>query len=287
MTLYFHRCSVSGAALSTISETEGQIAVRERRSRMIRNRLQWLNTMVTEPYYLFHFLTFFSYLPIRVSSSLVFSPHINHRLLRREVQAVLAFLVFTTVKMVREETWEAFFADTLLLGKVFLFVLALFVDYHLALWYMTIFSVIYILTQQPAVEELGTSSTLTPLQLETSLTEGDASRFWLVEFRALYASACARASRIFPELSITYSNKNLSFGIIDLGLFPNVAEKFGISHKGGMDLPTYILFDGNVEVARFPEVDFEAKISHPRITKKLLSRHFELDRRLLDYVNGK
>ncbi|GAB4846467.1 hypothetical protein Ancab_025472 [Ancistrocladus abbreviatus] len=85
---------------------------------MIRNRLQWLNTMVIEPYYLFHFLTFFSYLPIRVSSSLVFCPHINHRLLRREIQAVLAFLVFTTVKMVREETWEAFFANTLLLGKV-------------------------------------------------------------------------------------------------------------------------------------------------------------------------
>lgn len=25
-----------------------------------------------------------------------------------------------------------------------------------------------------------------------------------------------------------YSNKNLSFGIVDLGLFPNAAEKFGI-----------------------------------------------------------
>lgn len=26
-----------------------------------------------------------------------------------------------------------------------------------------------------------------------------------------------------------YSNKNLSFGVVDLGLFPNTAEKFGIS----------------------------------------------------------
>lgn len=29
-----------------------------------------------------------------------------------------------------------------------------------------------------------------------------------------------------------YSNKNLSFGIVDLGLFPNAAEKFGISVTG-------------------------------------------------------
>lgn len=29
-----------------------------------------------------------------------------------------------------------------------------------------------------------------------------------------------------------YSNKNLSFGIVDLGLFPNAAEKFGI-YLGG------------------------------------------------------
>ncbi|GMG99080.1 hypothetical protein Nepgr_000920 [Nepenthes gracilis] len=256
---------------------------------MIRNRLQWLNTMVSEPFYLLHFLTLFSYLPIRVSASVVLSPEINYRLLRREVQAVLAFSLLTVIQMVREETWESFIADTLLFGKVFLFVLALFVDYHLALWYIMVYLVISIMTQQPVIQELGTANALTPLQLETSLTEGDTSRFWLVEFRASYSSACVRTSRIFPELSITYSNKDLSFGIVDLGLFPNAAEKYGISlaGAGGIALPTFILFEGNVEVARFPVADFDSKVSHPPITKKLLCRHFELDRHLLDYVNGK
>ncbi|KAK8717908.1 hypothetical protein V6N13_045159 [Hibiscus sabdariffa] len=73
---------------------------------------------------------------------------------------------------------------------------------------------------------------LTPLQLEALLTEGNTSIFWLVEFRASFSSGCRRASRCFPELSITYSNKNLSFGIVDLGLFPNAAEKFEISPGG-------------------------------------------------------
>lgn len=38
---------------------------------------------------------------------------------------------------------------------------------------------------------------------------------------------------------------------------------------GSAALPTYILFDKNVEVARFPEPDFEMKVSPPPITKVL------------------
>lgn len=44
---------------------------------------QWLNRMVSEPYYLFHFLTFFSYFIIRSSASEVLAPHLIQHLLRR------------------------------------------------------------------------------------------------------------------------------------------------------------------------------------------------------------
>ncbi|KAK9683788.1 hypothetical protein RND81_10G164400 [Saponaria officinalis] len=248
---------------------------------MMINRLQWLNTVVTEPYYLFHFLIFFSYLPLRLSSAA------SHHLLRREIQALLAYSILAAVKMVREENWEGFIADTLFFGKIFLFLLSLNVDYHLALWYMVAFLVLYIIAEQPAFPELGEVNTLTPLQLETTLIEGNTSRYWLVEFRALCSPSCVRNSRIFPDLSVTYSNKNLSFGLVDLGLFPNIAEKYGISLTGNEGLPTYILFENNAEVIRFPGVDMEAKVSHHLITKKYLSRHFGLDLLLLEYVNGK
>ncbi|KAL6957990.1 hypothetical protein U1Q18_042134 [Sarracenia purpurea var. burkii] len=188
-----------------------------------------LNLMVSEPYYLFHFLAFFSYIPVRCAASQVLSPHFSAHLLHREIQAVLAFTLLSVVKMVKEETWEAFIANTLFYAKIFLFGIALVMDYHLALWYMLVFVVIYTVTLQPAYQGLGYSSQLTPLQLEALLTEGNTSSFWLVEFRALSSSSCIRTSRFFPELSITYSNKNLSFGIVDLGLFPNAAEIFGIS----------------------------------------------------------
>ncbi|XP_059657167.1 uncharacterized protein LOC132303770 [Cornus florida] len=250
------------------------------------NPIRILNQMVSEPYYLFHFLAFFSYIPVRCSASQLLSPHFNSRLLHRELQAVLAFCVLTVVKMVREETWEAFTAEILFFAKIFLVAIALVMDYHLAIWYMLVFLVIYIIAQQPAYNGLGASNQLTPLQLEALLTEGTTSRFWLVEFRALSSSTCIRTSRFFPDLSITYANKNISFGIVDLGLFPNAAERFGISLGSIGQLPVYILFENATEVTRFPQVNFEAKASNPPITKKLLCQLFELDRHLLQYVNG-
>uniref|UniRef100_A0A7N0RHK6 Thioredoxin-related transmembrane protein 2 n=1 Tax=Kalanchoe fedtschenkoi TaxID=63787 RepID=A0A7N0RHK6_KALFE len=235
--------------------------------------------------YLLHFLLFFSYVAVRASAASVLSPDVAHRLLRREVQVIFAFLVFSVVKLVKENSTEASMADILFYAKAFLFAIAFYLDYYLALWYALAFFVIYVVTQQPPYEGLGTAVKLTPLQLESVLTESSTSRFWLIEFRALNSYECLRTSRFIPELSITYSNKNLSFGIVDLGLFPNAAEKFGISLSGGMsELPTYILFENAVEVTRFPEF---SSVVNPPITKGLLCHHFELDLRLLEYVNGK
>ncbi|KAG4943976.1 hypothetical protein GLYMA_17G192700v4 [Glycine max] len=249
---------------------------------------QWLNRMVSEPYYLFHFLTFFSYFVVRSSATQILAPHLTHHLLRREIQTLLVFAILAFIKGIKEETWEAFIADVLFLAKICLFLLAFTMDRRLAVWYILVFLVIHMLTQQPPFQGLGTSSKLTPLQLESLLTEGTTTRLWLVEFRSSYSPACIRSSQQFPELSITYSSKNLSFGIVDLGLFPNAAERFGISLSGSMgQLPTFILFENAAEVARFPELDFEAAYFHPKITKGLLSRHFELDRHLLEYVSGK
>ncbi|KAJ0481171.1 putative Thioredoxin-like superfamily [Helianthus annuus] len=244
-----------------------------------------LFAIVSEPYYLFHFLTFFSYFSIRLSTSHLFSDQFAGHLLHREFQALVAFVTLAVVKMVKEETWDGFIADTLLFAKLFLVGISLVVDFHLALWYMLTFLVIYLFTQQPAYMGLGSATQLTPLQLESLLTEGGTSRFWLVEFRSSLSSSCIRTSRVLPELSITFSNKNISFGVVDLGLFPNTAARFGISLGVPDQLPTYILFENAEEVSRFPDMHSATKSSD--ISKKCLCRHFELDKHLLDYIGGK
>ncbi|GER38063.1 thioredoxin superfamily protein [Striga asiatica] len=218
----------------------------------------WMNRMVSEPYYLLHILVFFSYIPVRCSAACLLSHHRSAHLLHR---------------VVKTESWEAFIADTIFFAKFFLAAIALVMDYHLALWYAVAFA--------------STTSHLTPLQLETLLTEGNTSKFWMVEFRSLSTSSCIRSSSVFPKLSITFSNKNLSFATIDVGLFPNVAEKFGITLGSLHQLPTYMLFRDGDMVSRLPDIDYEAKIFDSPLSKRLLCRHFELDKLFLDYINGK
>ncbi|CAI9093556.1 OLC1v1029081C1 [Oldenlandia corymbosa var. corymbosa] len=259
----------------------------EREGDLIDFAIRIWNKTVSEPYYLFHLLLFFSYIPIRCSASRVLSSSRAATLFTREIQGVVTFFLLAVVKLVRDETWEAFISNALFFAKIYLAGIALVMDYHLALWYSLGFLVIYISAQQPPYEEFGDSTQLTPLQLETLLTEGNTSRFWLVEFRALSVSSCIRTSSFFPELSITYSNKNLSFGIVDLGLFPNVAEKFGISLGSLSQLPAYIMFDNGTDVSWLAEVDSGVNIFRPSLTKKYMCRHFELDKLLLDYVHGK
>ncbi|KAL6556629.1 hypothetical protein OROGR_005917 [Orobanche gracilis] len=65
---------------------------------MSRNSRNWINRMVSEPYYLLHFLAFFSYIPLRCSAAHVLCPLRSTHLLRREIQALLAFCVLAAVK---------------------------------------------------------------------------------------------------------------------------------------------------------------------------------------------
>ncbi|KAK9102331.1 hypothetical protein Sjap_019585 [Stephania japonica] len=253
-----------------------------------KNPLQWLNLMVSEPFYFSHFLAFFSYLVIRISTSDALSSSVSDRLLRRVIHTTRSSFSLPIFQSSHEETWEGFVVDALLFAKVFLFLVASVIDYHLALCYAVGFLVMKIATLYSSIAFSGDSSKLTPLQLEVLLSEGSASRFWLVEFRSFCSPTCIRTSRFLPDLAITYSNKNLSFGIVDLSLFPNVAEKFGISMGVSMNqLPTYILFDNGTEVAHFPDVQLEGKASYRPITKGFLCRYFELDRRLIEYVYSK
>ncbi|KAF4360105.1 hypothetical protein F8388_015974 [Cannabis sativa] len=209
----------------------------------------WLNLISPSPITCtISSLSFLTSLSVHSSVS-VLSPTFANRLIYREIQAVWPLAFLTAI-------------------KIFLVPLALMMDYNLALWYIVAFS------------GSGTSSKLTPLQLEALLTEGNTSRFWLVELRSSYSSDCIRTSRFFPELSnyvcFLYSNKNLSFAMVDLGVFPNAAEKFGLFLDdyvfiGSMDqLPTYILFENATAVARFPDFVLEHKGYHPTITKRFL-----------------
>ncbi|KAI3843079.1 hypothetical protein MKX03_018334, partial [Papaver bracteatum] len=92
-----------------------------------------MNLVISEPYYVYHFIIFFSYLIVRTSAIQIFSSDFSYLLLRREIQAVLALLMLVTLKLVKEESWEGFLSDG------FLIVVSLLIGIQLALCYMVVF----------------------------------------------------------------------------------------------------------------------------------------------------
>ncbi|KAJ3693860.1 hypothetical protein LUZ60_009340 [Juncus effusus] len=246
--------------------------------------IPWLNSMATEPFYLLHTLAFFSYFAARTSACQdeELACDLSSLLFRREIQAVLALLLLVSLKFVKEENWEAFIGDALFYAKGLLLAVTSVIDYRLSLCYLLAFVVIFVVTQQPPYAGLADCQDLTPLQLEALLAEGHSSKFWLIEFRSSCALSWTRISRVFAELSTIYSNKKLSFGILDLGRYPSAAPLFGISLWG--QIPTYVLFDNMVEIARFPDINSESKLFSSSISKSVLREHFELDKHLVEYL---
>ncbi|XP_035819868.1 uncharacterized protein [Zea mays] len=60
----------------------------------------WLDDAISEPYYFLHLLAFFSYFAARSTAlSADDGGDLHDRLLRREIQAVLVFLVLFVVKV--------------------------------------------------------------------------------------------------------------------------------------------------------------------------------------------
>lgn len=56
--------------------------------------LKLLNQTVSEPHFLFHFLTFFSYLVLRCSASQVLAPNLTQNLLRRVTLSLSLFNLY-------------------------------------------------------------------------------------------------------------------------------------------------------------------------------------------------
>jgi hypothetical protein len=114
--------------MEVATATEASAPAASRRS----HPFPWLDLAISEPYYFLHLVAFFSYFAAR---STVPSAD-DGLLLRREIQAVLTFLVLFVVKIVKEENWETCIADSLLYAKGLLLAVTLVIDYWLTVSYL-------------------------------------------------------------------------------------------------------------------------------------------------------
>ncbi|EDW40105.1 GL21292 [Drosophila persimilis] len=84
---------------------------------------------------------------------------------------------------------------------------------------------------------------------------------WLICFYTVWNPSCVHFAPVFAELSHEYNAEYLRFGKIDIGRFPDVAQKYRISDSSfSRQLPTVVLFQQGKEVDRRPCVDNKGKL---------------------------
>jgi len=78
---------------------------------------------------------------------------------------------------------------------------------------------------------------------------------WLVTFYAAWSPSSVNFSPIFAKISANYGLPNLKFGKLDVGRYPEVADKHLISTSAlTRQLPTVIMFQEGKEVGRVPAI---------------------------------
>lgn len=84
---------------------------------------------------------------------------------------------------------------------------------------------------------------------------------WLICFYTVWNPSCVNFAPVFAELSAEYNTDHLKFGKIDIGRFPDVAQKYRVSDSSfSRQLPTVVLFQQGKEADRRPCIDSKGKV---------------------------
>ncbi|KAI9267024.1 thioredoxin-like protein [Helicostylum pulchrum] len=106
----------------------------------------------------------------------------------------------------------------------------------------------------PRITELDANEKEAKKPTETKKPEID-SKYWIVMLYANWSVTCLNFEPVLAKLSIEYDLPHLKFGQIDIDVYPNLAEEFGVSKDpASFDLPTLILFQQGKEIRRLPEL---------------------------------
>ncbi|KAI8639342.1 hypothetical protein BD408DRAFT_350178 [Parasitella parasitica] len=86
------------------------------------------------------------------------------------------------------------------------------------------------------------------------------TKYWVVMLYANWSIACLNFEAVLAKLSVKYDIPHLKFGQIDIDVYPDLAEEFGVSKDpASFDLPTLLLFQQGREIRRLPELTVTKK----------------------------
>ncbi|KAI7877652.1 hypothetical protein K492DRAFT_12351 [Lichtheimia hyalospora FSU 10163] len=95
------------------------------------------------------------------------------------------------------------------------------------------------------------------------------SKYWVVMLYANWSLACLNFEAVLAKLSLKYSAEHIHFGKLDIDIYGDVAEEYGISRDpASFDLPALLLFRDGALIRRLPELTVANESSSAARTAK-------------------
>ena len=209
----------------------------------------------------------------------------NHRLLDWEQRTGSLLLIVLIGRAFRASSPDEFVATAFLFAKASVAFLAYVMGPRLLAWYGVLFGALEVTMYQPVYRGPCRYEYLNPMEFDDNVAaaKDDASRAkecWLVCFFASWSPPCVHVEPTFAKLSERFTTPGLRFAKVDVGRWPVLAKRFGVSTSAmSKQLPTLVLFEGGNEVARIPHVYPDGRVAKGRFMWADLVKGFELDMR--------
>ncbi|KAI8078690.1 uncharacterized protein BX664DRAFT_342490 [Halteromyces radiatus] len=83
-------------------------------------------------------------------------------------------------------------------------------------------------------------------------------KYWVVMLYANWSISCLNFEAVLAKLSLQYDASHIKFGKIDVDIYTDIAQEFGVSRDpASFDLPTLVLFQNGTEIRRLPELTIQ------------------------------
>jgi len=223
------------------------------------------------PYYIINILMSVSFLGSKLIPQvcwIVFNGNCEFEGRQTEILFFLLMVVMLRARKTGSMSLIAYLNNSFMYCKVANTVLWFFANNIYGVVFLIIFFVQALLLPQPTYN--GPQHILYFRDPKTFKEEiGKDNTLWMVEFYTAWNPACVNFASVFGELSAKYNLENFKFGKVDLARFPEIGADFRISDSAlSKQLPTIILFKGGKPVTFRPNWDSNGK---------LLTFHMNLD----------
>ncbi|CAO3596540.1 unnamed protein product [Absidia cylindrospora] len=98
-------------------------------------------------------------------------------------------------------------------------------------------------------------------------------KYWVVMLYANWSVACLNFEAVLAKLSLQYDASHIRFGKIDIGIYCDLAQEYGVSiDPASLSLPTLVLFKHGVELRRLPELTVQEDKSNTSAVKDTITQ---------------